>query len=124
MTRPAMLFKIDEKLPRDAADLIQENGHDAETVFDEKLQGTPDQKIAEVCREESRILVTLDTDFGNIKAFPPTEYPGLIVIRSKDQSKPVVLQLIKSFLTALEKESVENKLWVVEPNRLRIRSKE
>ena len=34
-----MLFKIDENLHCDAADLLNQHGHDAITVFDQGLRG-------------------------------------------------------------------------------------
>jgi peptide subunit release factor RF-3 len=57
-------FKLDENLSRHAADLICTAGHDAVTVTSQGLRGAADETLFEVCRRESRTLVTLDHDFG------------------------------------------------------------
>ena len=86
-----MRFKVDENLPAQACQILQEAGHDAATVLDQAMGGDPDEHVAVACQSEDRILRTLDTDFGNITAYPPAEYAGTVVIRTQDQSKPVLL---------------------------------
>lgn len=60
-----MKFKIDENLPVEAGDRLRAANHDVLTVADEQLVGSPDSDIALICRSEDRVLITLDTDFGN-----------------------------------------------------------
>ncbi len=62
-----MRFKIDENLPFEVATLLSEAGHDATTVLTQRLGGSGDPGIAAVCRAEARALVTLDTDFADIR---------------------------------------------------------
>lgn len=81
-----MEFKVDENLPSEACDLLRNVGHDAVSVLDQHLGGRPDADIASVCKTESKILVTLDTDFGNILAYPPADFAGIIVIRRNTNS--------------------------------------
>jgi predicted nuclease of predicted toxin-antitoxin system len=57
-------FKLDENLSRRAADLICAAGHDAVTVANQGLRGAADETLFEVCRRESRALVTLDRPPG------------------------------------------------------------
>lgn len=116
-----MRFKVDENLPAEVRDLLIQAGHDAETVNDERLGGHPDAKIAGICQADARAIITLDTGFANIRAYPPKEFHGLIVIRTDDQSKPAVLGFIPSIITALKTESLARRLWIVEPHRIRIR---
>jgi predicted nuclease of predicted toxin-antitoxin system len=115
-------FKIDENLPSEACQLLQNAGHDAVTVLDQNLGGHPDTDIAAVCKSESRILITLDTDFANILAYPPNEFAGIVVLRTEDQSKPMIVALIRRFVAALAGESPQGDLWIVESSRIRIRS--
>lgn len=116
-----MKFKIDENLPADVVGLFRQASHDAMSVFDQNLVGQPDRNIAAVCQLEGRVIVTLDTDFGNMVAYPPSEYPGIIVIRTSDQSKPNLLNVIRRVLLVLTHEPLEHKLWIVEADRIRIR---
>ena len=78
-----MKFKTDENLPIEAATTLREAGFDAETIWDEKLSGADDLVVETTSRNEGRILLTLDLDFANIRAYPPREHPGIIVLRLK-----------------------------------------
>ena len=89
-----MKLKIDENLPCECADILRGGGFDADTVADERLSGAEDSTIADHCRSEGRVLITLDLDFANIRAYPPAEYAGIIILRSKKQDKPAVLTLV------------------------------
>ena len=93
-----MKLKIDENLPVEAAEILREVGFDAESVWDEGLSGAEDQSIANRLRSESRSLLTLDLDFANIQAYPPGDYPGIIVLRLKAQDKATVLKYCEALL--------------------------
>jgi predicted nuclease of predicted toxin-antitoxin system len=76
-----MKFKIDENMPVECAEDLRQAGHDALKVGEQQLAGQPDVRVAQVCQAESRALVTLDLDFSDIRAFPPGDYAGIIVLR-------------------------------------------
>ncbi len=116
-----MRFKIDENLPIQVVGLLEEAGHDAATVVVQDLQGCADRSLAEVCRDEGRVLISLDLDFADIRGFPPAEYPGLVVLRLVRQDLDHVLQTIERLVQVLVEESPERMLWIVEENRIRIR---
>lgn len=116
-----MKFKIDENLPVEVAELLQQAGYDALTVLDQALGGEVDSKIGTICQREGRIIVTLDLDFADIRAYPPKDFSGLIVLRLKRQDKLHVLEIVKRLLKTLQHESPVNKLWIVGEHRVRIR---
>jgi predicted nuclease of predicted toxin-antitoxin system len=116
-----MKFKIDENLPVEAAESLRQMGYEATTVLEQRLGGGADAHIASVCQQEGRALVTLDTDFADIRSYPPGEYPGLIVLRLKRQDKLHVLEIIARLKEALSSEALEGYLWIVEEGRVRIR---
>ncbi len=80
-----MKFKIDENLPLQFAQALKSVGHDAVTVVQEGLSGTPDPEVMSVCRSEDRIIVTLDVDFADIRSYPPEDTPGIIVFRVRSR---------------------------------------
>lgn len=96
-----MRFKIDENLPREAAGQLTAAGHDAVTIHDQQLVGQSDPSVASVCQAEQRALVTLDLDFADIRAYPPEDFHGLVVLRPRTQAKGPVLALIGQLKTAL-----------------------
>ena len=116
-----MKLKIDENLPVELCALFATHGHEAATVYDEQLGGTGDANIYEVCQVEQRILVTLDLDFSDIRAYPPGESAGIIVLRLPRQDKERVLAAAREFVPLLRAESITQRLWIVESTRVRIR---
>ena len=116
-----MKFKLDENLPAEAAALIRAASHDARSVFDEQLVGAPDERIAQACAQEQRILITLDLDFADIRTYPPGDYCGIIVLRLARQDRDSVLAIIPRLLALLDSEPVTGRLWIVDETATRIR---
>lgn len=117
-----MLFKVDENLHSEVAELLRKAGHDALTVFDQGLRGHAE--IALVCRDEQRAIVTLNLDFSDIREYPPEDYGGIIVLRLLDQSRPAVLRVLERMLPLFVAEPLAGHLWIAEEDRVRIRSGE
>lgn len=117
----AVRFKLDENLPRDAEALLRDAGHDVQTILDERLGGNPDPKVLDACRTESRVLITFDLDFSDIRLYPPVSHSGVWVLRPHTQSIDNTLVLLKGALVVLETESVHARLWIIEPGQVRIR---
>lgn len=116
-----MQFKTDENMPEDAADLLRTAGFDAVSVIQQQLGGNDDTTIADVCRQENRILVTFDIDFADIRTYPPADFAGIIVLRLVRQDRPHVLQVMSRVIAALSNEPIAQRLWIVEEDRIRIR---
>ena len=65
-------------------------------------------------------MITLDTDFADIRTYPPQEFHGLIVLHLYRQDKSHVLEIIKRLVQTLSTEQLDRRLWIVEEDRLRI----
>jgi predicted nuclease of predicted toxin-antitoxin system len=118
---PCLKFKIDENMPEEVAELLRSAGHDAVSVLDQNLGGWADPGVAEVCRSEGRVVVTLDVGFADMRSYPPQDYAGLIVLRLKRQDKPAILKSFSRAMRLLPLEPVAGALWIVEEDRVRIR---
>lgn len=59
-----MKFKLDENLGTSAVHAFEDAGHDTSTVHRQDIAGANDGRVFEICRDEQRILVTLDLDFA------------------------------------------------------------
>ena len=116
-----MQFKLDENMPGALVGLFVEAGHDAITVSDQRMTGASDPRIAAACRNEGRILVTLDMDFADIRAYPPHEYAGLVVFRLSRHGPGFVLRVAARLIEMLPETSLQGQLWIVENDRIRIR---
>jgi len=116
-----MRFKVDENLPVQCVDQLREAGHDVLSVHDQRLTGAPDPRIAEVCAEERRVLLSLDLDFADIKTYPPSKNAGIVVFRLRSQDAATLGKVVGRLLTLLPEESPVGRLWVVEEDKVRIR---
>lgn len=116
-----MRFKVDENLPVDLAEELCAAGYEADTVDEQRLVGSSDRHLSEICKAEGRILVTLDLDFADIRTYPPETYPGIVVMRLTRQDKPHVLNVFRKALKVIGCEPLEGRLWIVEERRIRIR---
>lgn len=117
-----MKFKIDQNLPVECAATLIEAGHDAMTVYDQGLAGAADEQVVAVCIAEDRILITSDLDLSDITHYPPAASPGYVVYRSRRQGKASMIALTKRLITLFGQHEITGRLWILEQNRLRIRS--
>ncbi|MDE2887589.1 MAG: DUF5615 family PIN-like protein [Gemmatimonadota bacterium] len=116
-----MRFKLDENLPIELADLFSKAGHDAVTVLDQDLGGARDPDLASVCRREGRAIVTFDKDFADIRTYPPSSYPGFVVLRLESQARDHVLEIGRRLLSSMSDITLDGQLWIVEDSRIRVR---
>ena len=117
-----MKFKLDENLPSELALVFRDAGHDAVTVLDQGLGGAKDPDLVALCRLEGRAIVTLDTDFSDIRAYQPSSHAGIVVFRLESQMRDHVLEVGRRFLQALSDSALDGQLWIVEESRIRIRN--
>ena len=116
-----MRFKLDENLSGKLTRLFAEAGHDAVTVGEQGMTGEGDAGVASVCAAEGRVLVTLDTDFADIRVYPPERYPGIVVLRLGRQGPRHQMEVVSRLLRQLSGPSLQGQLWIVEDTRVRIR---
>ena len=115
-----MKFKIDENLPVELAQLLNQCKHNALTVLDQNLQGSDDPEIIKICLQEGRILITLDKGFADIRNYPPYKYPGIVIFRVSRQSKTHLVKVLQRLIPLFEREPIKKHLWIVEDSRVRV----
>jgi hypothetical protein len=54
-------------------------------------------------------------DFADIGEYPPADFPGIWVLRSRSQAAENVLSLLRGAIAVLDSESPANRLWIIEP---------
>jgi len=57
---------------------------------EQSLNGALDERVIDACTQEGRALVSMDLDFANIRAYPPSHYSGIVVLRPQNQGHPFV----------------------------------
>jgi predicted nuclease of predicted toxin-antitoxin system len=116
-----MRFKTDENLPVEVTELLRQYQHDALSVQEQQMAGQGDPQIARVCQSEQRALVTCDLDFADIRAYPPEDYHGIIVLRPALQTVSSLLRLMNRALPLMDVQPLDGCIWIVDDHRVRIR---
>ena len=114
--------KIDENLPAELAEILRTSGHDAVTVRDQEMSRASDARIVQACQEEDRILVSLDTGFADVRTYPPSQFPGFMILRLAMQDKHHLLRVFERVVPLLKATPVAHRLWIIEEDRVRIRN--
>jgi predicted nuclease of predicted toxin-antitoxin system len=111
-------FKVDENLPVSSAAILAGAGHDVDTVGQEGLGGATDP---EVVAAAGRVLVPLDVGLGGIRAYPPGNHAGIVVLRLTDQSAPAVGEAVRDLAALTNADGLAGALSVLQRGLLRIR---
>lgn len=120
-----MKFKLDENIPTEVVEILQNEGFVAISVVEEKLSGEDDTIIASRVKAEGMCLITLDLDFSDVRLYPPKEYAGIAVLRPHRQDKISIMELVTALLGCIKTgEHLEHHLWIIEPERIRIHEPE
>lgn len=120
-----MKFKLDENLSNNVKQRFSEQGYDATSILDEKISGCSDDVLYKTCVAERRCLISLDKDFSDVKRFPAKNSAGIVVLRlSHNHSLKNINKLLSVFFFEIKRNTIKNKLWIVETNRIRIRNEE
>jgi predicted nuclease of predicted toxin-antitoxin system len=96
-----MKFLLDANLPRSAANVLRDLGHEVEDVRDVLPGGADDAAVVARAKAGHWILVTRDFDFADIRNYPPPDYTGIVVLELPDDAIAAqVNQVLKSFARA------------------------
>jgi predicted nuclease of predicted toxin-antitoxin system len=120
-----MRFLIDADLPRSVSQIIQKHGHEAVDVRDVGLTDAKDFAIARYAQTQGLCLITGDSDFSDIRNYPPRQYAGIIVLDlPRNSTATYINHLLDSFLSHSHLVAgLAGKLAIVEPGRVRLRER-
>lgn len=116
-----MRFLLDECLPLRLAELLRAAGHDCSHVYDAGLGGQPDDQIMALAERDHRILISADTDFGELLANSAVLAPSLILIRRSDKRAGPLAAVIIANLAPIEDDLDAGALVVISDTRVRTR---
>lgn len=116
-----MRFLVDGSLQRHVAALLADNGHDAVHVSDIGLRAAPDEKVLAAANEDSRILITADTDFGTLLALSGAAQPSVMLLRRPGRRSAERAQIVLTVLDLVSEALHCGAVITVETTRIRVR---
>ena len=115
-----MRIKLDQNLSHYLVEDLTALKHDVDTVLDEGLSGESDPSVLKAATTEDRILLTLDTDFLNLKKYPPGSHCGVVVFRPPRQGALAVAKFVLAFVRSTDLRKCYGQTAIVERRRTRI----
>jgi predicted nuclease of predicted toxin-antitoxin system len=79
-------LKLDENLSRHLREVLFNLQHDVTTAAEEGLLSQPDNAVAAAAKDGSRMLLTLDIEFGDLRKYPPGTHPGVVLFSTQELS--------------------------------------
>jgi len=105
-----MRFLADMGISPKTAAFLRSLGHDAVHLHDQGLDGLEDPAILAKAREEGRILLTHDLDFGELIAVSGAMLPGVVVFRLRNMRPEAVSGYLQKIISrhaeAMEKGAI------------------
>jgi len=112
-------FLVDVGVGRKVEGWLRENGYDVSAVrnIDPK---TKDVDILKIASSGSRIVITMDKDFGELICYSGKTHAGVLILRLADAHADEKIEVLKNILRDYS-DQIENSLCVYQDGRLRIR---
>lgn len=116
-----MKFLVDECLPPSLAAKLRAAGHDAESVVEIGLAGAVDRVVLETARKQERVLLSADTDFGEILARSNDRWPSVVLFRGSEVDPTVLGPILLDNLSQIQEPLDAGAIVVVLDDRIRVR---
>lgn len=117
-----MRFLLDESLSPRVARILNDAGHDTVHARDHALTSAADPVVLQAAVDDTRVLLTLDTDFGTLLARSGDTLPSVILFRGEVTRRPErQAALLLANLDQFEPDLVTGALVVIGDNRIRVR---
>ena len=119
-----MRVKLDENLPASLVGTLVQLGHDADSVPEEGLQGSPDPDIWAAAQAAKRFLITQDLDSSDMRRFAPGTHCGLLLVRLANPGRRALKAYIESLFRAEDVERWARCFVVATDTKIRVRRSE
>ncbi len=114
-------FLLDQNLRVQTKEFLRKLGYDAVDKRNLGLEQATDQEIMDVASQQDRIVITYNSDFADIREFPPGDYPGVIRLRIHPQTDEMLYPRLEELLRRVGAEKLRGALVVLDNVKARLR---
>lgn len=118
MPEGRLKFLIDVGVGKKAEEWLKANGYDVKTVRSVDPRAK-DIEILKIAKFESRMVITMDKDFGELVFKSGEPHNGVLILRLEDANGSEKAEIIKKILHDYQ-DKIQNRFCVFQDNRLRI----
>ena len=115
-----MKLLADENCDASLVKELRAGGHDVVFIV-ESRPGADDLQVVRLAREQSRVILTADLDFGQLSEFERELPPGIVLIRLHPLQRASRVERVIEVLNSLG-DAIRNNVVVIEPGQVRIRA--
>jgi len=99
---------------------LRELGHDVEAISRDYPPGLADENVLEIARQEQRILLVADPDFGALIFQQRLTHAGVIFFRLPGATLQTKIERLNTVLNEHAEELQRGEFLVVTPGRIRV----
>jgi len=108
-----LTFLLDENVSHKTYKRLRNENFQVKSTKSEKLAGTKNGDLLQVCSNNKWILVTHDQDFITRKL---KDFYGIIVVKIHPTTDSVAGPILLNFLKTVKDEQIKNKIIILEKN--------
>ncbi len=117
-----MRFLADMGVSPKTVSLLQSLGHDAVPLHDEDQDQLPDSAILQKARDEQRVLLTHDLDFGELIAASKGAMPSAVIFRLRNMHPEQVNHYLHRILSQHQGMLERGAILSVSEGQIRVRT--
>ncbi len=100
---------------------LNQQGHDAKHLSEERLHKSSDREIFDKAKKEKRIILTTDLDFGEIAVSAASAQISVIIFRQEDRTPASINQYLEKVIYTAKTELKKGAILIIQEGRFRIR---
>ncbi|MBI4684234.1 MAG: DUF5615 family PIN-like protein [Nitrospirae bacterium] len=118
--KDSLKFLVDVGVGKKTEEYLRKSGHDVKTVRDIDPKAR-DSKILKLAVSESRMVITMDKDFGELVYNSGKTHAGVLILRLEDANGAQKVNAVRKILEEYA-DRIEGRFCVFQNGRLRIRT--
>jgi predicted nuclease of predicted toxin-antitoxin system len=116
-----MRFLADMGISLTTVTWLRNQNHDARHLMEDGLERLPDYEIVKKAREEQRVILTCDLDFGYLTVLSADALPSVIILRLENEKPSNQIERINNVINEASLSLLNGAIISVEDFDFRVR---